>query len=921
MKQDLPSRPLALRRSTLLGLFVLFCSCAILMGDGPADLVDAARDSKDRLDAASLDGREAAMGEPMPGLQEGPGELEMPAANAPEELSETAGEKPASPAPEEIEFVDFAEGDEEAASKLQTRQVNGIELITVSLNDATLEDTVRIFSQTAGANIIAANTLLKDRKVTVNLHDVEWLSAMRAILDVHDLVLVERTPNSKVYSIQIRQPDAPEPTKVETFFLDFTTASDLLIPVTGLVGSNAVMTMASRNAFVIRSTEARLNEVREVIKKLDRPGRQVLIETKIMELSDDAVKQLGIDWSILSGYKVGVTDMKWEMTDTAQRDHLDRDRSLAYGLQGTQWGSMDFRDQDGERVSAAAYDSWGTQPGFGTYDVSSESESGWQSTPNVLMEQEWEGTPATYSVSQQGYGSASESVNERISNQMYDDVKTAILSPVDFSLVLSALETMDGVSVVSNPKMIVTSGSTNSFFSIGQRDPIIASEIKEGTEESPGDTISAKLDTSISTDFIEGGYLRTGIDLKVIATVKTDDYIEAFINPSLRRLLDFKEVGINSWPIISLKEIGTTFTLRSGQTVAIGGLTDVQDQKVTKRVPVLGSIPFLGRLFSHEKTIKKQVETVIFVTLSIADPGSLKENAGVPEDARLVYSRRQLERAQQKQLRQELDAQEAADQSAAMEEQGRVLGPSSMFSFIRYVPENRNLFLRLRDGQGLMYFDVPAAVYSQLVASADTLESTYKSLIQGKFKSLPQDKDVLAKFKKWSRSHKSETGDVRVVDSPTAPAEPPAAAPAAETAAEAEAPASETAPAAEPAPESAVVSEPAVVETAPETGTVAPETAPVAEPAPEPAAVPAAEPVPEAGAAAPETTPAAEPVPESKAVAEPVSAAKMDSDVIMPPIVETKSAAKKGRKKAAASKSEEKSAVTEDKPESDAKDQ
>ncbi len=168
----------------------------------------------------------------------------------------------------------------------------------------------------------------------------------------------------------------------------------------------------------------------------------------------------------------------------------------------------------------------------------------------------------------------------------------------------------------------------------------------------------------------------------MVATVKTDDYIEALINPSLRRLLGFKEVKIsedvvNSWPIISLKEIGTTFTLLSGQTVAIGGLTDVQEKKITTRVPFLGRIPILGRFFSHDEDVKSQVETIIFVTLSVADPERLEENAGVPEDARLVHQRRLKDEAKReehmKAIQKQMDDRNAAsatDTTAPATEEG-----------------------------------------------------------------------------------------------------------------------------------------------------------------------------------------------------------------------------------------------------------
>jgi len=214
----------------------------------------------------------------------------------------------------------------------------------------------------------------------------------------------------------------------------------------------------------------------------------------------------------------------------------------------------------------------------------------------------------------------------------------AILNVDSLNLVLSALKKTDGVSIVSNPKVIVANGTTNAFFRVGQREPIITQTIRRGTTESPGDEITAKLDTSTSTEYIKSGYLHTGIELRVVPTVKIDNLIEAQIEPSLRRKVGDKTVEGNSWPIISVKEIKTQFTLSSGQTVAIGGLTDSTDSKKTSKIPLLGDIPILGKyLFSHTRDEKTQIETIIFVSLTLVEPKALKDDEGIPRRAELVH--------------------------------------------------------------------------------------------------------------------------------------------------------------------------------------------------------------------------------------------------------------------------------------------
>lgn len=537
--------------------------------------------------------------------------------------------------------IDFTVGSVDPAAQMTTTFEDGSDVITISLDDVSLEDTIRLFTQTTGANIIASGALLEGRRVTVNLRDVDWRPALRSILDIHGLALVERSPGSGIYSIQAKVPDAPEPTQVETFFLDYTTVSDVKEAITAMLSANAVITtFPSRNALVVRTSEANLGEVKALIDILDRPGRQVLIEARILELTDDARKAVGIDWSILDGYRIGITDAQWEFSDSRRRTQDTRNRGITYDMQGRGDGSLLFRDPDGNLMSADKFESWRASP----------------NPAGAFTDAEWEGTPTRYQIDERYRGQGFENIQDRSSSRIYEEIKSAILSPADFSVLLSALHSTDGVSIVSNPKMIVTSGSTNAFFSVGFREPIIETEILRGNPAiGQADLVISRLATGINTDFIKEGYLEEGIDLRVVATVKTDDFIEADIRPSLRRKVDEKFFGDNSWPILSVKEIDTSFTLRSGQTVAIGGLTGTEDFKRSTRVPILGSIPLIGRLFRHDEDLQKQTETIIFVTLTVADPEGLVKDAGIPEDSRLVHSRLLRDQARREEFQRQLN--------------------------------------------------------------------------------------------------------------------------------------------------------------------------------------------------------------------------------------------------------------------------
>ena len=477
----------------------------------------------------------------------------------------------------------------------------GENLITISLDDVEMVDVVRMFSRISRANIIATPSNLTDR-VTANLDGVEWKPALSSILAMHNMSLLEQPAGSGVYSIVTKRPDAPEPLVVKTIFLEYTTVAGVTPVIEKMINAPGKMsTFASRNALVIQATANNLAEIEQVVKLIDIQSKQVCIEAQFMELNDSAIKQIGIRWDSLAEFGVEFQAGPFSSSETTDRTQR-REDALARNDTRT---STDTLDQ--------LYDQYGDQ-----YEVSSVEIT---ELPDASFIQTAKTDPTrrvtdTINLSKEATSDITDTFAKTISES-----SAAILNVDSLNLVLSALKSTEGVSIVSNPKMIVANGATNAYFRVGSREPIIKTERTAGTTESPADKFTSTLDTSIATEYIQNGYLHTGIELKVIPTVKTEGLIEAQIEPSIRRKVGDKIVGDNSWPVIDVKEIKTKFTLQSGQTVAIGGLTDTVDDKKTSKIPLLGDIPLIGKyLFSHTKDVKRQVETIIFVTLTLPKP-------------------------------------------------------------------------------------------------------------------------------------------------------------------------------------------------------------------------------------------------------------------------------------------------------------
>jgi type IV pilus assembly protein PilQ len=487
--------------------------------------------------------------------------------------------------------IDVAMGDE------------GEDLISITLDDVPLQDVVRMFTRISGANIVAGTNLAGS--VTVSLQDVEWEPAFRVILDSVDMVLVEKTDG--IYSIMSKSDLATEPVTVDTVFLSFSTVSNVMPVVSRMLVStnSSVSAFPSANALVIQETVARLNTIKSVIEKIDLPRPQVYIETKFVELNDSAIKDLGIDWSALGsdesglGYTLGARNLARDWTKSERKVRQDSVVNFDVGrvTDSTRSGRGDLvSDQKDFSQGSSMLDVLVNGSNFETV----------QDNPNGSIQVE---TIIPY---------------DRL------EVLTSVLTAEDFEVTLSALNQDDGVDVISNPKVIVANEETASIH-VGRNEPNVVAVPQGDT----GDRYAFTLDSQMP-------WIEIGVKLEVTPTVNTEDNITVRLTPELSRLIGQKEVGEGAtkitFPVTQIRKVNTQFNLESGNTVAIGGLSEASDVEKIKKIPLLGDIPFIGKyLFTHTHTEKVKDEVIIFVTVGMAEPENLVEVAGVPSESELIH--------------------------------------------------------------------------------------------------------------------------------------------------------------------------------------------------------------------------------------------------------------------------------------------
>jgi type II secretory pathway component GspD/PulD (secretin) len=81
-------------------------------------------------------------------------------------------------------------------------------------------------------------------------------------------------------------------------------------------------------------------------------------------------------------------------------------------------------------------------------------------------------------------------------------------------------------------------------------------------------------------------------------------------------------------PLLSTRRAESTVRAGDGETIVIGGLTQRQQEKRRKKIPILGEIPILGNLFRYSTTSDINSELVLLIT-----PRVLTENGQLPDAA------------------------------------------------------------------------------------------------------------------------------------------------------------------------------------------------------------------------------------------------------------------------------------------------
>jgi general secretion pathway protein D len=364
---------------------------------------------------------------------------------------------------------------------------------------------------------------------------------------------------------------------------------------------------------IVRNTPDNLELVDAIVEQANASGpKQVEIEAKFVEITQNNLKGLGFDW-LLGQFRFG------------------GNRQLAGngGTSGT-----------GAPVNPADY----PNPINGLNPVTAGNRSGTFAISGNAIDSLLLGTDTAAQLLSPGIFGLS-----------------GLLTNPQFQVVMRALDQKKGVDLLSAPRVTTKSGQRAVIEIVREfryptqfQPPQIPQTVGAVTSRSDTDIISLGGSSSVPvtpTTPTAFETRNTGVTLEVEPVVGPDGItidlnlvpqvveFEGFINygsPILAPRSSFLDTvtggiitapqsvitpNVINQPVFSTRKVTTSVSVWDGQTVVLGGLMREDVQKTEDRTPLLGDIPIVGRLFrtNIDQHIKRNL--IIFVTAHLVNPG------------------------------------------------------------------------------------------------------------------------------------------------------------------------------------------------------------------------------------------------------------------------------------------------------------
>jgi len=345
--------------------------------------------------------------------------------------------------------------------------------------------------------------------------------------------------NNINFTLKSLDADVTSDDLVDVIYLKYAKAIDISAILSSVAGSfitdadgkKTVITHHEKtNSLIISSDETNLGTIKNIISKLDIRRAQVLVEAIIVELSETAARNLGVE-TFYNG--------------------TDSD-SIPIGITRFGGAGPDLLSI----VGAASNDQ--------DVNLNTSALSSLLNTQGLIT----------------GFGDLSDGGDKFIG-------------------IINAIAQDTNSNILSTPSILAMDNETANLV-IGQEIPITTGE---------------SLGTSNANPFRTTSRQEVGIKLEVTPQINEGSSVILNIKQEVSGVAGVITSGIDL--ITNKRVIETTVLVDNGQIIVLGGLIDEDTQETVSKVPILGSIPLLGKLFQSSSSTVVQKNLMVFLRPTI----------------------------------------------------------------------------------------------------------------------------------------------------------------------------------------------------------------------------------------------------------------------------------------------------------------
>ena len=362
-----------------------------------------------------------------------------------------------------------------------------------------------------------------------------------------------------VLQVKTQEEKAKEPTISGSYTLSYAQAKDVLpLLQTQLLAGVPAQFDQRTNTVFFRESKSNMEKIMEFLKVIDLPTQQVMIEARLVEVTANPQQAYGINWSGVVG-------------------SASSPQTIKYGGSSLNGPPTITRDATTGAIIATPT----TFPSVGI-----DSATGKLKSNDFILDGHTAGNFAS-----------------ALGGQF------AILSIPQMSATLRLLNEDADAEFLANPR-VVTANHLKAEIKIIRQQPVPQLNFNEQTAQ------------AVFSGFTDKEF---GNTLEVTPSINKDDFVSLNVKPEISNKVGDQTFSFGgavvSSPIIDKRTLNSNVVVKSGDTLAIGGLLQDETTKRRTKVPVLGDIPLIGYAFQERINGRNKRNLLVFVTPTIIKQG------------------------------------------------------------------------------------------------------------------------------------------------------------------------------------------------------------------------------------------------------------------------------------------------------------